>query len=106
VVTSDGYPLEPGITIPSDTTSITIVTPDVRSPLSVREKPQPPRWAPFNCPSSSIPRSEKSGEKHVHQHPVINGGSIQGTPGLDGFGTISLGFRRCPMATLSKSCGK
>lgn len=92
VVTSDGYPMEPGITIPSDTTSITIGSDGTVTIVRPGETTAT-EVGTIQLSKFVNPAGLKSLGKNMFINTQSSGDPIQGTPGLEGFGTISQGFQ-------------
>lgn len=90
IVTSDGYQIEPSITIPSTASSITISSSGLvsvtNSDGSVTEVGQI-ELARFMNPSGL-----NSIGKNLYLVTASSGEAATGTPGEDGFGTISQGY--------------
>ncbi|RKZ96383.1 MAG: flagellar basal-body rod protein FlgG [Gammaproteobacteria bacterium] len=87
VVTSSGYPLEPSITVPPDTLSITIGT-DGTVSITQPNTPTPTiignmELADFVNPTGLQPLGE-----NLYQETGASGPPVVGVPGLDGVGTI------------------
>lgn len=91
IVTSDGFPVVPGITVPSDARGLTI-------------SPSGEVWADFadrvdpeligQLTLSSFPNEkglEAIGSNLFLESPA-SGGAFSGTPGLDGLGTLRHGY--------------
>jgi flagellar basal-body rod protein FlgG len=92
VVTNEGYPLEPSITIPADAQSITIGSDGT---VSIQ---RPGETTPTEVGSIQIvkfvnPAGLKSLGKNLYVNTQSSGDPIQGTPGLEGLGTITQGFQ-------------
>lgn len=90
IVTSDGYPIEPSITIPSTATTISIGASGIVSVRnadgSLTEVGQIELAKFLNSAGlNSIGRN-------LYLQTPSSGEPVTGTPGLDGFGTISQGF--------------
>ncbi|MBP2673912.1 MAG: flgG [Deltaproteobacteria bacterium] len=91
IVNSDGYPLEPSITIPSNATSITIGTDGQVSIM------QPGSSAPTQVGQIALARfSNPAGLKAIGKTMFLetdsSGDATTGNPGNDGMGTIGQGF--------------
>ena len=90
IVTSDGYSIEPNITIPATSTSISIGSSGIVSVTnangSVSDVGQI-ELAKFLNPSGL-----NSIGKSLYLTTPSSGEAVTGTPGQDGFGTISQGF--------------
>jgi len=92
IVTADGSPLEPSITIPADAISITVGNDGTVSIL------RPGETASTEVGSIQLakfinPSGLKSLGKNLFLNTTASGDPIQGTPGLEGLGTISQGFQ-------------
>jgi len=92
VVTNEGYPLEPAITIPADAVSITVGNDGTISILrpgeTVATEIGTLQLAKFINPSGL-----KALGKNLYQNTTTSGDPIQGTPGLEGLGTIAQGYK-------------
>lgn len=91
IVNSDGYPLEPAITIPSDTMNITIASDGTVSVL------QPGDFTPVSVGQIELAQfSNAGGLRAIGRNLFVETGSsgiaTTGTPGADGLGTINQGF--------------
>jgi len=91
VVTSDGYPVEPEITIPDDTINTTI-GPD--GTVSVLQAGQTVPAQVGNLELAMFPNQAglKSIGRNLYVETDGSGAPTTGTPGQDGFGTIAQGF--------------
>jgi flagellar basal-body rod protein FlgG len=91
IVTSDGYPLEPEITIPDDTLNITI-GPD--GTVSVLQAGQTVPSEVGNVELARFPNQAglKSIGRNLYVETDASGAVATGTPGLDGYGTIAQGY--------------
>jgi len=91
IVTSDGYPLEPEITIPDDTLNITI-GPD--GTVSVLQAGQTVPSQVGNIELARFPNQAglKSIGRNLYVETDASGAVATGTPGQDGYGTIAQGF--------------
>jgi flagellar basal-body rod protein FlgG len=92
IVTHDGYPVEPALTIPEDATSITIGSDGTVSIV------RPGETTPTEVGTIQLTKFINSaGLKSLGKNLFINtqssGDPIQGTPGLEGFGSIAQGFQ-------------
>lgn len=91
IVTNDGYPLEPGITVPSDATQITVGA-DGRVTVL-----QPGTVAPVEIGTIELARFINPGGlrsigKNLFLESDSSGAPTTGTPGTEGRGTIVQGF--------------
>lgn len=92
IVTNEGYPLEPAITIPEDAISITIGNDGT---VSIQ---RPGETTPTEVGSIQLAKfinqaGLKSMGKSLYVNTQSSGDPIQGTPGLEGFGTLTQGFQ-------------
>jgi len=90
-VTSDGYPLEPSITIPANATSITIGT-DGRVSIMQSGSSTPTEVGQITLARFSNPAGLKAIGKTMFVETDSSGEAITGTPGSEGMGTINQGF--------------
>ncbi len=91
LVTNDGYPLEPAITIPADAISVTIGDDGTVSILRPGETTAT-EVGSIQLAKFVNPAGLKSLGKNLFLNTQSSGDPIQGTPGLEGFGTITQGF--------------
>lgn len=90
IVTSDGYPIEPSISIPSTATAITVGTSGV---VSVRNaNGSITDVGQIELAKFLNPAGLNSIGKSLYLVTPSSGEAVTGTPGLEGFGTISQGF--------------
>jgi flagellar basal-body rod protein FlgG len=91
LVTASGYTLTPGITIPQDAMSVTIAQDGT---VSVT---QPGQTAPTTVGQITLakfinPTGLNQLGRNLVQPTLASGDAIEGTPGLDGLGTLQQGF--------------
>ncbi len=91
IVTNDGYPLEPGITVPADATGITVGG-DGRVTVT-----QPGTVAPVEIGTIELARFINPGGlkaigKNLFLETDASGATTTGAPGTEGRGTIVQGF--------------
>ncbi len=91
IVTSDGYPMEPEITIPTDTISISIGTDGTVSVLLAGDN-QPSEIGTIELAQFINPTGLKSIGRNLYIPTAASGDATTGTPGEDGYGTISQGY--------------
>lgn len=91
VVTSDGYSLEPEVTIPDDATSISIGSDGTVSVLQAGQT-DPSEVGNIELAKFLNPGGLSSIGKNLYLPTKASGDVITGTPGEDGFGTISQGY--------------
>lgn len=91
IVTSDGYPTEPEITIPDDTLNVTI-GPD--GTVSVLQAGQTVPSEVGNIELARFPNQAglKSIGRNLYVETDASGAVATGTPGQDGYGTIAQGY--------------
>lgn len=90
IVTSDGYLLEPAITVPSTALTVTIGPSGVVSAKnadgSITDIGQ------LELAKFTNPAGLNSVGRNMYLTTASSGEAVTGTPGIDGFGTISQGF--------------
>ena len=91
IVTSDGYALEPSITIPSNVTSITVGTDGTVSVLQSGNA-TPVTVGNITTATFINPGGLLAVGKNMFQNTDASGDATTGTPGLEGRGTINQGF--------------
>ncbi|HEB75798.1 MAG TPA: flagellar basal-body rod protein FlgG [Nitrospirae bacterium] len=91
IVTSDGYPIEPEITIPSDTLEITIGS-DGRISVTQPGSTTPTEIGQIEIARFSNPGGLSSIGKNLFEETASSGVPTTGTPGTEGLGTIQQGF--------------
>ena len=91
VVTSEGYPIQPQINIPPETTSISI-TSDGTVNVQLAGQNEPQQVGQIRLARFSNPAGLKSAGKNLFEQTIASGEPMVGTPGNEGFGTITQGF--------------
>jgi len=91
VVTSDGYPLDPAMTIPTDTTSITIGT-DGRVTVTQAGSTTPAEVGQITLARFSNPAGLKAIGKNLFMETESSGEATTANPGTDGMGTVIQGY--------------
>jgi flagellar basal-body rod protein FlgG len=91
VVNSDGFPLEPEITIPSDATGITIGTDGIISVLQPGNV-NPQQVGQIRLVNFANPAGLTGLGRNLFQPTTASGEPIEGVPGSDGLGSLSQGF--------------
>jgi len=91
VVTSDGYPLEPEMTIPQDTTSISIGLDGTVSVLAAGSQ-TPTEVGTIQLADFSNPAGLSSIGRNLLVETSSSGSPTVGVPGENGIGSISQGF--------------
>ncbi len=92
VVTNEGNPLEPAVTIPADAISITIGSDGTMSILRPGET-EATEVGTIQLVKFINPAGLKSLGKNLYMNTSSSGDPIQGTPGLEGLGTIAQGYK-------------
>ncbi|MDA8168202.1 MAG: flagellar basal-body rod protein FlgG [Nitrospiraceae bacterium] len=91
IVTSDGYPIEPAVTIPSDTTSITVST-DGKITVLQAGNTTPTEVGQLEIARFVNPGGLQALGKSLFSPTAASGDPITGNPGQQGLGQISQGF--------------
>lgn len=91
LVTTDGYIIQPQITIPQDAQEITI-TPDGRISVKVAGEAAQSEIGTLELAKFANPSGLTSLGKNLYGETSASGNPIQGTAGQDGLGTIQQGY--------------
>ncbi|MEW6569694.1 MAG: flagellar basal-body rod protein FlgG [Nitrospirota bacterium] len=91
IVNSDGYPLEPGITIPENTLSITVSS-DGKVTILQAGSATPAEIGQIELARFTNPAGLKAIGKNIYFPTDSSGEAITGNPSTEGFGTIVQGF--------------
>lgn len=91
VVTSDGFLMEPEITVPTDATMVTVGTDGTVSILRAGQI-EPDEIGTLQLAKFANPAGLKSIGRNLFQPSVASGDAVTGTAGQDGFGTIAQGY--------------
>jgi flagellar basal-body rod protein FlgG len=91
IVNSDGYPLEPNITIPTDTLSITAGS-DGKITVLQAGSTTPSEIGQIELARFINPGGLKANGRNLFTLTASSGDPLLGTPGTEGFGTINQGF--------------
>lgn len=91
IVTSDGYPVVPDITIPDDALSISI-NPEGEVYAFFRDRVEPEFLGQFTLANFSNPRGLEAIGSNLFLETGASGPSLVSTPGVDGLGTLRQGF--------------
>ncbi|HMK42645.1 MAG TPA: flagellar basal-body rod protein FlgG [Dissulfurispiraceae bacterium] len=91
IVNGDGYPLEPAITVPSDTTNITISTDGIITILEAGNT-TPVQLGTIEISRFTNPAGLLAIGKNLFLETDASGSPITGTPATEGRGTIQQGF--------------
>ena len=91
IVTSDGFPVAPNITIPDDATAIT-VNGDGEVYATFRDRVEPEFLGQFTLSSFTNPRGLEAIGSNLFLETEASGPSLVSTPGQDGLGTLRQGY--------------
>lgn len=91
LVTSDGYAVEPAITIPADAKDITIGE-DGTVTASIQGQAEPQPCGNIELVKFMNPAGLMSEGRNLYSSTVASGEPITGTPGQDGLGKLSSGY--------------
>ena len=91
IVTSDGYPLEPEITIPADATSVSIGS-DGTVTAILPGQTQPSSVGNIELASFINPAGLNNIGRNLYTQSAASGDPTTGTPGEDNFGSIAQGY--------------
>ena len=91
VVTSDGFPIEPELSIPPEAVNISIGTDGTVSVLLAGDS-EPQELGKVELARFVNPAGLSSIGRNLFKSTAASGEPIVGTPGLEGFGTIAQGF--------------
>jgi flagellar basal-body rod protein FlgG len=91
MVTSDGFPMDPEITIPADAVAISIGTDGTVSVLLAGEN-QPSEIGSVELAQFVNPSGLRNIGRNLYIPSAASGDATTGTPGEDGFGTIAQGY--------------
>jgi flagellar basal-body rod protein FlgG len=91
IVNSDGYLLEPSISIPSNTLTITVGS-DGQISVTQAGSTTPTQIGQIQLAKFINPGGLNSIGKNLFQPTASSGDATTGTPGLEGIGTITQGF--------------
>jgi len=91
IVTSDGYPLEPPITVPQDTSNVSIAKDGTVSVTLIGET-QPQTLGQIELARFVNPAGLESLGQNLYKETTASGPPILAAPGADGMGQVSQGF--------------
>lgn len=91
IVTTEGYPLEPQITVPADATSITISKEGVVAGL-VPGQTQPQQFGTIETVTFQSPSGLRPLGGNLYAATMVSGEPQAGIPGSDSRGTLAQGF--------------
>lgn len=91
IVTSEGYPVAPGITIPNDATSIAINA-DGEVYANFVDQVQPQLLGQFNMVGFTNEKGLEATGSNLFLESPASGPPLVSTPGVDGLGTLRQGY--------------
>jgi len=91
IVTSEGYPVAPGITIPADAAAVTI-NGDGEVYASFNDQIEPQLLGQFNLVSFVNEKGLQAVGSNLYLESPASGAPQVSTPGLDGLGTLRQGY--------------
>lgn len=91
IVNSDGYPLEPGISIPANTTGISVSS-DGRVSVTQSGASTPVQIGQIELAGFINPGGLNALGKNLFQQTASSGDPATGNPGSNGLGTVTQGF--------------
>jgi flagellar basal-body rod protein FlgG len=91
IVTSDGYPLEPAITVPQDTSNVSIARDGTVSVTLIGET-QPQTLGQIELARFVNPAGLESLGQNLYKETTASGPPILANPGSEGMGQLSQGF--------------
>ncbi len=92
IVTSDGYPLEPALTIPADAISVTVGN-DGTVSIQRPGETESTEVGSIQLVKFINQAGLKNLGKNLYLNTTTSGDPIQGTPGLEGLGTVAQGYQ-------------
>lgn len=91
LVTAEGYPLQPGITIPPNATSVSISREGIVS-VAIGGQSAPQQVGTIELAAFQNPAGLKAEGGNVYTSTTASGEPQTGVPGTDGMGTLAQGF--------------
>jgi flagellar basal-body rod protein FlgG len=91
VVTANGYPLQPGITVPSNASIVTIGSDGVVSARIAGEENSVTQLGQIDLADFVNPQGLKAIGNNLFRETEASGNPVLGTPGLAGLGNVSQG---------------
>jgi flagellar basal-body rod protein FlgG len=91
IVTNEGYPVQPQITIPPNATSISISKDGIVS-AAIQGQTAPQQVGTLELAAFQNPPGLMAIGSNLFVNTTASGEPITGTPGLDGMGTLTQGF--------------
>jgi flagellar basal-body rod protein FlgG len=91
IVTSDGYPVVPNITVPSDARSITINA-DGEVYAAFTDRTEPEFLGQFTLSGFTNPKGLEAIGSNLYAETTASGPALVAPPGVDGLGTVRQGY--------------
>jgi len=91
LVTSDGYPMEPAITVPSDTSNV-MISRDGTVSVTLIGETEPQTIGQIELARFVNPAGLSNLGQNLYKETVSSGPPILSTPGAEGMGQVSQGF--------------
>jgi len=91
IVTSDGYPMEPAVNVPTDTSSV-MISRDGTISVNLIGATEPQTLGQIELVRFVNPAGLSSLGQNLYKETVASGPPIMGTPGAEGMGQVSQGF--------------
>ena len=91
MVTSDGYPMDPAVKIPSNATNVSIGA-DGTVSVTVPGQAEPQKVGSITIAKFANPAGLDSLGRNLFAPTAASGEATSGTPGVDGYGTLANGF--------------
>lgn len=91
LVTNEGYPVQPQITIPPNATSISISKDGIVS-AAIQGQTAPQQVGTIELAAFQNPAGLQAMGRNLFVSSTASGEPVTGTPGLDGMGTLQQGF--------------
>jgi flagellar basal-body rod protein FlgG len=91
IVTNDGFPVAPEITVPSDAQSITINA-DGEVYATFTDRTEPEFLGQFTLSGFTNPKGLEAIGSNLYVETTASGPSLVASPGLDGLGTLRQGY--------------
>ena len=96
IVTSNGFPIEPEIAITEEDALDISISSDGTVTILIAGQSEPAEKDSFELVRFVNNAGLKSIGQNLFTATAASGDPIVGTPGLDGFGTLSQNFLKCP----------
>jgi flagellar basal-body rod protein FlgG len=91
LTTSDGFIIQPQVSIPADAQDV-VITPDGKVSVKIAGDATMTEVGALSLAKFSNPAGLTALGKNLYQETAASGNPVEGTPGQEGFGTIQQGF--------------